>query len=84
MNTRTMPGEAAANDISQALGKATVALVMYIPESSQLLDDIVIVAVESDERCLECLRMYRTLFQNYTTVISSTKIHTNNCLVLIN
>ena len=79
-----MPGEAAANDISQALGKATVALVMYMPESSQLLDDIVIVAVESDERCLGRLQMYRTMFQNYTTVISSTKIPTNNCLVLIN
>ena len=42
-----------------------------------LLDDIVIVATEGDERCLgvrECIEL-RSAFQNHTTVISSTEIH---------
>ena len=64
---------------------ATVAFIVY-QKVHLLLDDITVVATEGDERCLGGLRMHKTLstFQNHTTVISSTEIHTNNCIVLIN
>ena len=49
-----------------------------------LLDDIVVLAAEGDERCLrvlKCIELH-SAFQNYTTDIS-TEIHANNCIVLI-
>ena len=50
-----------------------------------LLDDIVIVAAEGDERCLgvrKCTEL-RSASQSHTTVIS-TEIHANYCIVLVN
>ena len=62
-----------------------VAFVMYhMQKVYLLLNDIVVVAVESDERCLvrECIELC-SAFQNYTTVISSMETHANKCVVLI-
>ena len=54
---------------------ATVAFVMV----HLLLDDIAVVTMEGHERCLgglRCIELH-SVFQNYTTVISSTEIHAN-------
>ena len=62
-----------------------VATVMY-QKVHLLLNDIVVLAAEGDEGCLgghECIELHST-FHNYTTVISSTEINANNCVVLIN
>ena len=51
-----------------------------------MFDDIAVVAVGVMKGVLEvceCIEL-RSAFQNYTTVISSTEIHTNKCIVLIN
>ena len=64
---------------------AAVTFVMY-QKVHLLLNDIVVVATEGVEwfwEVHECTELH-SVFQNYTTVISSTEIHTNNCVVLIN
>ena len=51
-----------------------------------MFDDIAVVAVGVMKGVLEvceCIELC-SAFQNYTTVISSTEIHTNKCVVLIN
>ena len=60
---------------------AAVTFVMY-HKVHLLLDDIVVVAAESDEWCLRSPQMHRTLFHFLATVIFSTKISRNNCVVL--
>ena len=65
---------------------AAVAFVMY-QKVFLLLDDITIVGTEGDERCFGrsvklCIELC-SAFQNYTTVIFSTEIHANNCVVVI-
>ena len=64
-----------------------VAFVMY-QKVHLLLDDIAVVAVEGDERCLGGPWMHRlcSTFQNYVIGISSMdpEIHANRCVVLIN
>ena len=54
-----------------AIGYAILCCKVYL-----LLDDIVVVVAEGDERCLgvrECIELH-SAFQNHTTVIS-TEIH---------
>ena len=64
---------------------AVVTFVMH-QKVHLLLNDIMVVAVEGDKRCLQGLQMHSTWFgfQNYITVIFSTEIHANNCAVLLN
>ena len=48
-----------------------------------LLDDIAVVAVKGDEKCLGGPRMHRTRFR-FSKLHNSHFLHGSNCVVLIN
>ena len=59
---------------------AAVAFVLMYQKVHLLLDDIAVVAMESDERCLGGPRMHRTPFRFSERHF----LHGSNCVVLIN